>query len=158
MKLVAMAASVAMLAFVSGCTEQSSPGGPGVQRQPVVQPESRSTTTTANKPVEDVVVNKHQTFRLNLPKSETFDRGKKEDITISISRGKDFDQSVKLQFKVPSGVTVTPAEPVIEAGQDKVKVTVEASNDATRQKTTMNVSAIPQTGEMVTMPMDVEIK
>jgi hypothetical protein len=160
MKLVALAACVGMLVVVSGCTEQSSPGGPGVKRQAVQpQPEAKSTTTTANKPVEqNVVINKNETFRLVLPNSESFDRGKTTDMTVSINRGRDFNESVKLQFSAPKGVTITPAEPVIPAGHDKIKVSVAVANDAPREKTSMNVKAIPQTGQMVEMPMQIELK
>jgi uncharacterized membrane protein len=160
MKFVAMAAFLGMLAFASGCSEQSSPGGPGVSRQPApTQPSARGTMRTANKPVEEnVVTNKNDIFRLMLPNSESFDRGKTQKLTISINRGKDFHQSVKLDFKAPNGVTITPAEPVIQPTQDKVTVSVDVAKDARVEKTSMEVQATPQSGQMVSMPMQIQIK
>jgi hypothetical protein len=158
MKLVALAACVGMLVVVSGCTEQSTPGGPGVRKQ-MVQPPAKSTTTTANKPVEqNVVTDQNKTFRLVLPNSESFSRGKTTDMTVSITRGRDFNESVKLEFSPPKGVTITPAQPVIPAGHDSIKVSVAVANDAPLEKTSMNVKAIPQTGQMVEMPMQMEVK
>jgi uncharacterized membrane protein len=86
------------------------------------------------------------------------DRGKKEDVTISISRGSAFKESVKLQFHAPKGVTVTPAEPVIQAGQSKVTVTIQAANDAPEGKNNIEVKAVPESGQSVSLDMPVHVK
>ncbi len=115
-----------------------------------------TTTTTAHKPV---VTDKNNTFTLEVPKMTTsVNRGKKEDVTISISRGTEFKESVKLQFHAPKGVTVTPAEPVIQAGQNKVTITIQAAGDAPAGKTNMDVTAVPQTGKTVSLQMPLEVK
>jgi hypothetical protein len=84
--------------------------------------------------------------------------GKKEEVTISISRGSAFKESVKLQFRAPKGVTITPAEPVIAAGQDKVNITVQSTKDATVGKANIEVMAIPESGRSVSLEMPIELK
>ena len=101
-----------------------------------------------------VVTDKNNTFTLEVPKMTTsVNRGKKEDVTISISRGSEFKESVKLQFHAPKGVTVTPAEPVIQAGQNKVTITIQAAGDAPAGKANIDVTAVPQTGKSVSLQM-----
>jgi uncharacterized membrane protein len=104
-------------------------------------------------------MDKHDTFTLEVPKMTTnVDRGKKEDVTISISRGTAFKESVKLQFHAPKGVTVMPAEPVIQAGQSSVKVTIEATKDAPEGKNNIQVMAVPERGQSVSLEMLIQVK
>ena len=165
-----LAGALAMFAAMAGCSQESNPGGPGVTNAP------RSTTTTTpsaapnvtrpgdevaqtretNKPV---VTDKADTFTVKAPSmTTTLDTGKKKDIDISISRGSDFKQSVKLEFKPPAGITVTPAMATIPAGQDKVTVTLEASNSALAGKTQLEVTAVPETGKSSSLEIPVEVK
>lgn len=163
MKLVSAAALFGMVFTVAGCSQESSPGGPGASNQAkttstesVTPSNSTSTTTTAHKPV---VTDKNNTFTLEVPKMTTsVNRGKKEDVTISISRGSAFKESVKLQFHTPIGVTVTPAEPVIQAGQSKVTVTIQAASDAPEGKNNIDVTAVPESGRSVSLEMPVQVK
>jgi len=150
---------------VAGCSQESSPGGPGAATQSHSSTSTSTspsgsaastTTTTANKPM---VTDKNNTFTLEVPKMTTsVNRGKKEDVTISISRGSEFKESVKLQIHAPKGVTVTPAEPVIQAGQDKVTITIQADGDTPAGKANIDVTAVPQTGKSVSLQMPLEVK
>ncbi|HEX4073193.1 MAG TPA: hypothetical protein VHX68_18575 [Planctomycetaceae bacterium] len=165
MRLISAAALFGMVVGVAGCTQQSAPGGPGVSTQSKTTTSSSTspassamstTTTTAHKPV---VTDKNNTFTLEVPKMTTsVNRGKKEDVTISISRGTEFKESVKLHIHAPKGVTVTPAEPVIQAGQNKVTITIQAAGDAPAGKANMDVTAVPQTGKSVSLQMPLEVK
>jgi hypothetical protein len=163
MRILSAAALFGMAVAVAGCNQESTPGGPGVSNQSkastttsTTPPESTSTTTTAQKPV---VTDKNNTFTLEVPRMTTnVNRGKKEDVTISISRGSEFKESVKLQFHTPKGVTITPAEPVIPAGQSKVTVSIQADASAPAGKTDIGVTAIPESGKSVSLQMPVEIK
>ena len=165
MRLISSAALFGMVMAVAGCTQESAPGGPGVSTQSHTSTSTSpspsgsamsTTTTTAHKPV---VMDKNNTFTLEVPKITTsVNRGKKEDVTISISRGSEFKESVKLQFHAPKGVTVTPAEPVIQAGQDKVTITIQATGDAPAGKANIDVTAVPQTGKSVSLQMPLEVK
>jgi uncharacterized membrane protein len=169
MRLLSAAALFGMAVVVAGCSQESGPGGPGVSNQSSTtsstsgtpstsgtSSNSTSTTTTAQKPV---VTDKHNTFTLEVPKmTPNLKRGKREDVTISISRGTAFKESVKLQFHAPKGITVTPAEPVIQAGQDKVKATIQAANDAVAGKSNIEVTAVPESGQSVSLEMPVQVK
>ena len=157
MKLYAIAALSGLSIALIGCTQESGPGGPGVSNIPrptnPANPDRPATTINAN------VADKAQTFTLHVPEINTnVDQGKKEDVTISISRGKQFNQPVKLQFKAPAGLTVTPAEPVIAGGQDKIKVSVEASKNAAAGKTNIQVIAVPESGQTVSLQLPVQVK
>jgi uncharacterized membrane protein len=166
-----LAGALAMFAAMAGCSQESNPGGPGVTNAP------RSTTTTTTpsaapnvtRPGDEVattrethkpvVTDKADTFTVKAPNmTTTLDTGKKKDIDISISRGSDFKQSIKLEFKPPAGVTVTPAMATIPAGQDKVTVTLEASNGALAGKTQVEVTAVPETGKSSSLQIPVEVK
>ena len=106
-----------------------------------------------------VVTDKNNTFTLEVPKmTTTVNKGKKEDVTISISRGSAFKESVKIQFHAPKGVMVTPAEPVIPAGQNKVTVSIEATGDAPAGKSNIEVTAVPESGRSVSLEMPFQVK
>jgi uncharacterized membrane protein len=160
-----LAGALALFATLAGCNQESTPGGPGVASTP------KSTTTAqrteSNGTVREEVrtetkpdvVDKSNTFTLRAPKMETtLDTGKKRDVDISISRGSEFKQTVKIEFKTPAGVTVTPAMATIPAGEDKVTVTLEATKEAPAGKTQVEVMAMPQTGKAVSLEIPVEVK
>ena len=164
MKMMPFAGALALFAAMAGCTQESNPGGPGVSNAPRTTTSSSvktsgNTTTQDRAVTQTTEVDKANTFTLHAPKMDTtIDSGKKRDIDISISRGKEFKQSVKLEFKAPAGVTVTPAMATIPAGQDKVTVTVEATNAAPAGKGQVQVMAVPQTGKSVALEIPVEVK
>lgn len=168
MKLASAFAFMGMVAALAGCSQQSTPGGPGASNRTqtttsstttsstTTPSSSRSVTTTANKPV---ITNEKNTFTLKVPEMTTsVNQGKKEDVTISISRGSEFKESVKLQFRAPKGVTVTPAEAVIPAGQNKVTVSIHAMKDAPVEKANVEVTAVPESGRSVSLQMPVQVK
>jgi uncharacterized membrane protein len=163
MKLASAAALFGMVVALAGCSQESTPGGPGASNATKMNTSttttptsSTSVTTTANKPV---VTDKENTFTLKVPEMTTTVRpGKTEELTISISRGSAFRESVKIQFRAPKGVTITPIEPVIPAGQDKVSVTVQSTKNASVGKTHVEVMAIPESGRSVSLEMPIEVK
>jgi hypothetical protein len=160
-----LAGALAMFAALAGCTQDSNPGGPGVSSNPKTTTSSTSTAKSDGSSRETMTENtapnidKANTFTLHAPKMETtLDAGKKRDVDISISRGSDFKQSVKLEFKTPAGVMVTPTMATIPAGQDKVTVSLEATKDAAAGKNQVEVMAVPETGKSVSLEMPVEVK
>jgi uncharacterized membrane protein len=164
MKMMPFASAIVMFAALAGCNQESNPGGPGVSSAPRTTTSSTAktdgnTATREETTTDTTGVDKANTFTLEVPRmSTTLDSGKKRDVDISISRGKEFKQSVTLEFKAPSGVTVTPTMATIPAGQDKVTVTLEASKDATAGKNQVHVMAVPETGKSVSLEMPVEVK
>ncbi|HXY32828.1 MAG TPA: hypothetical protein VEI07_01290 [Planctomycetaceae bacterium] len=168
MKLISatlpLAGTLAMFVTLVGCTQESNPGGPGAsavnKTKETSRTDSKGNTTeevvTTNKPV---VTDKANTFTLHAPMmATTLDTGKKRDVDLSIRRGSDFKQSVKLEFKAPAGVTVTPAMATIPAGQDKITVTLEASKDAAAGKGRVEVTAVPESGQSVSLEIPVEVR
>jgi uncharacterized membrane protein len=164
MKMMPFAGGLALCAALAGCNQESTPGGPGASNAPRTTTTSSTARTDGSATRQDTTtettgVDKANTFTLEVPKmATTLDTGKKRDVDISISRGKEFKQSVKLEFKAPGGVMVTPAMATIPAGQDKVTVTLEASKDATAGKGQVQVMAVPETGKSVSLDMPVEVK
>ncbi len=153
MKVFAIVCTSAMAAAVlAGCTQESSPGGPGVSRTP-------ANPSNPSAAMKTTVSNKNDTFTLLVPKMNTdVNQGHKEDVTIAINRGKEFTQNVKLEFMAPKGISVTPAAPLIPAGKEKITVSIEAAKDAPKGKTQIQVKAVPESGTAVTMQMPVEIR
>ena len=127
------------LVALSGCT-QGTPGGPGVSSTP-----STPTTTTAQKPV---IGDAEETFSLSVPSLSTnLKQGEIKAATISLSRGKNFDEDVTLKFAdVPKGVTIDPADPAIKHGDAEVNITFQAADDAALGDFTIKVTGHPTKG------------
>jgi uncharacterized membrane protein len=72
------------------------------------------------------------TFKLSAPTLATsLTQGESKTVSISISRGKNFDEDVALKFSdLPKGVTIEPAAPMIKHGDSEAKLTVTAAGDA----------------------------
>jgi uncharacterized membrane protein len=128
MKQLLAAVAVSALLATAGC-DHGTTGGPGAKdkdRGPhAVQPED--------------------SFKLSTPMTgTTLKQGEKADVKIGISRGKNFDQDVKVSFgNVPQGVTITPAHPTLKASEKEIDVTVEAGKDAAVGDHTINVEGKP---------------
>ncbi len=122
-----------------GCSE-STPGGPGTVTTP-----PQSTTTTALKPVLGPDEN---TFSLSVPVlSMHLKQGEAVSGTISLSRGKNFDEDVALTFSgLPQGVTMEPMNAIIRHGDAEAKVLFQASEDAALGDFTIKVMGHPTQG------------
>lgn len=130
------------LVALNGCT-QGTPGGPGVSSMPSTP--GTPTTTTAQKPV---IGDAEETFSLSVPVLSTnLKQGETKAATISLSRGKNFDEDVTLKFAdVPKGVTIDPADPVIKHGDAKVNITFQAADAAALGDFTIKVTGHPTKG------------
>ena len=130
------------LVALSGCT-QGTPGGPGVSSTPSTP--GTPTTTTAQKPV---IGDAEETFSLSVPVLSThMKQGETKAATISLTRGKNFDEDVTLKFAdVPKGVTIDPANPVIKHGDAEVNITYQVADDAALGDFTIKVTGHPTKG------------
>jgi len=135
---------VPMLAIVIGCNQESTPGGPGVSKTPS-NSGSSSTSVTTNKPIYGEA---EATFELGVPTLSTrIKQGETNTITISMSRGKNFNEDVTLKFDgLPSGVTAEPATAMIAKSDKETKVTFHAAPDAAVGEFTVKVLGHPTTG------------
>jgi len=138
----------AALIVLAGCNS-GTPGGPGANK-------TTDNTTTSNKPI---VGHAEDTFTLDMPNLSTkLKQGEAKTVSIGIKRGKNFDQDVKLTFdKVPEGVTIEPADPMIPHGDKEIKVTVKASDTAAVGDFTVKALGHPNTGPDATNEFKITI-
>jgi hypothetical protein len=128
-----------VLLAASGCMQGTS-GGPGAQLPP-------AQSHSANKPVitdsdKPILSQPRDSFSLRLPiLSTSLKQGESKSVTVSINRGTDFDQDVTLNFSnMPNGVTLSPANPIINKDEKDTKISVTAADDAAIGDFTVNVS------------------
>ncbi len=131
----------AALIVICGCN-QGTPGGPGVQQQPVNKP---VVNQTANKPI---IGEAKETFTLSVPLLATsLKQGETKSVDISINRGTNFDADVTLSFsELPTGITVNSTRPAIKHGESKTSITVAAAEDAALGDFVVKVTGQPSKG------------
>jgi len=126
-----------------GCN-QSPPGGPGA---------------TQKQPVTGMADN---TFKLDGPMTETsIKQGETKTVTVSISRGKNFDQDVNMTVTepAPKGITVTPAGGAIRASEKETTLTIEAAKDAALGHHVIKLEGAPSKGgAKTTLDLKIEVK
>jgi uncharacterized membrane protein len=144
-----LALVAAGLIALVGCNK-STTGGPGADK------DKKSKTDRA----ADAVRQPEDTFNLKVPTLATrIKPGEAREVTIGISRGKNFDQDVSLKFEgLPTGVTVEPAEPAIKHGDKEAKVTFKAADDAALGDFTVKVTGHPQKGGDATSEMKLTVQ
>jgi hypothetical protein len=155
---------VAALATVVGCNTSGTGGSTG----------SRSSTTDHSSTHQsgygpgDTHEEKHHlpavgggqdTFRLSGPLLATaIKQGERKEITVSASRGSDFKQDIQLKITAPNGLKVTPANPVIKAGDKEAKLEVEVAKDAPIGDQTISINGVPAEGAATATPLEVKVK
>ena len=141
MKSTLLTAAIAAMFAVTGCTDNTkTSGGPGGKDK------DKANTSTVKK-IEDKLVQRENSFSLN-PGNVTLKQGETKKDKITIKRGKGFDQDVALSFdKLPDGVTIDPAAPVVKKGDDSIEVTFKAGDAAAITKTDVKMTGKPTTGD-----------
>jgi uncharacterized membrane protein len=143
--------SLALILAALGCEAKSPPGGPGAT--------SRGADTSHSS--IPMVGQPDNTFKLDVPALATsLKQGETKTITLSISRGKNFDQDVKLEFSdAPQGVKVTPTENSIKHGDKEVQVKLEAAKDAALGEHTITVTGLPaKEGAKTSVTFKIDVK
>lgn len=133
MKKLAMLIATGAVFTLYGCSQDSTPGGPGT-----ALPESE-------KPMIGQTDN---TFTLDVPMMSTsVKQGEMDTVTIGISRGTNFSQDVSLKFdNVPTGVTIEPASARIPKTEENVELTVHAGANAALGDFVVKVTGSPTEG------------
>lgn len=133
------------LVAMSGCSNQGTPGGPGVATNPPHKPPSYGEADN--------------TFNLSVPhQSTTLHQGETKDVSIGIERGKNFNGDVTLTFaEGPEGVTIASASPVIKHGDTEAKVTLKATDDASLGDFTVKVMGHPTAGPDATNELKITV-
>jgi hypothetical protein len=162
------ATMLAGLIAIAGCYKESERGGPGAPATDGRSATDRR-TTDGRSPTDDRAIDKRttngrtarddeNTFTIKVPPTATdVDQGGRKEVTVQVNRGSAFNQAVRLRFKAPQGLKVTPADTNVPSGQKEVKVTIEAETDAPTGKTSIEVTATPETGKEVSINMPVEV-
>ncbi len=121
------------LIALTGCSQGSTPGGPGV------------TTPRQRQPAYGEA---EKTFNLSVPRlSTTLHQGETKEVAIGIERGKNFEGDVTFEFaEGPEGVTIASSSPIIKHGDTAAKVTLKAAADASLGDFTVKVTGHPTEG------------
>jgi len=169
-KLLTGIVAVALVA-ATGCKNESAPGGPGANSSArtgahagstassttTTSDGTRSSTTTTTHP-DATAEAKDNSFTVKVPSTTTkIKQGNNQDVTISLSRGKEFKEDVKLLFKPAEGLKVEPPDATIKGDQDSTKVLVHADDKASPGNKTVEVIATPATGKPTTVSFTVDV-
>lgn len=144
MKKITILIAVGAVVALYGCSQQATPGGPGT-----ALPESE-------KPMIGQTDN---TFTLDVPAMATkLQQGEQDTLAIGIKRGANFAQDVTLDFvDVPQGLHIQPDTPRIGVGDEKVQLTVHASESAALGEFNIKVIGHPKTGADATAELSINI-
>jgi uncharacterized membrane protein len=144
--LLLMAAVVFSGAGLTGCKKETPKGGPGATTT------TNATTTGSNPRPED------NTFSLKFPRSVSVEAGKSEEITITLKPGSAFNQSVKVTFDTPKGISITPSSATYKATDTDRKFTVAADAKVQPGDHTVTINGTPDTGTPTSETMTVTVK
>ena len=148
-----------------GCSRESNRGGPGAKDTKPTTTSSTdnqgSKTTTTETTKTNTPNDNAQTFTIKVPSGGTnVTQGANQTVTVSISRGKDFHQPVKLKFDAPAGVKISPVDPIIreDTANNSVKVTIDVDPTVSEGRHKITVTGEPETGAAAKVDMDIDVK
>jgi hypothetical protein len=146
--LVAVAA-LALLA-PAGCGRGAT-GGPGAGPAEAQKPKPGRAGRAARP---------GDTFSLSVPRlTTTVRRGGSKGFTVGVVPGEWFNHDVGLTFdRLPAGVTVEPAQPIIKHGEGGARLTVRAAAGAAAGDFVVKVTGRPQAGEDATDRMKLTVE
>jgi hypothetical protein len=152
LRLLGSTLLVGGLLVLVGCNRESPRGGPGAEK---ANKGEKTSTSTASSTSPD----RADTFTIKVPSGNTnVTQGEQKEVTVTLSRGSKFDEDVKLAFKAPNGIQVTPPDTMAKKGGDEIRVTVKAMPDAPVGTTNIEVTGTPTHGSATKVEMAVEIK
>lgn len=134
-------AAIALLGFVTGCPDETEPGGPGAD--PTAEGENETQQGEA-------------TFTLALP-SPSVDQGQQVEEVIGIDRGDEFTQAVMVKLMPPAGVTVQPAEFTFDGDVEEQKIAIIADVTAIAGDHKIGVTGTPATGTEVKDEIEITV-
>lgn len=132
------------LATIVGC-DRGTPGGPGADPTPNNGNDNTDT---------------ERTFTLDVPNLATsLAPGETKTVEIAIKPGDNFNSPVTLDFVgLPTGVTMDPQNPKIEAGQTSIRVSLTAAAEALPGDYEVTVNGKPTAGPAATNKMKITIE
>jgi uncharacterized membrane protein len=98
----------------------------------------------------------NDTFRIGVPTLATdVKQGEVQTVRVTLERGAGFKQRVKLEWKVPAGLEVEPADATVQPGdKGDVQLKITAAKDAAIGEHKIQVKGTPDKGE----PTETEFK
>ncbi len=137
-----MTTGLLSLGLITGCSEESTPGGPGA-----------AATTTDGEPV-----NEDATFTLGLPTGATnIEQGMSEVVSVSVDRGDNFSEDVTISFMPPDGITVEPSEATVRSTDDEVELTIQVAPTVAPGEKIIDVSGQGGSGPAATGQLTIEV-
>jgi len=147
MKLSVLTIAAAVFALSPIGCNQSPPGG----------------NTKANtSPVTTLTGGGKATFTLKGPTlSTTVKQGDRQTVDITVDRGSEFKEAIKLDAEAPKGVTAEFGKKTIEASDpadSKVTLTISAEKDAAVGDHVIHVKGTPATGAATSLEVKVKVE
>ena len=98
-------------------------------------------------------------FTINGPATSTsIKRGETNTVALTVNRGSDFKQDVKLKVEAPAGVLVEPSSLVVKSGEKgDVNIKVAVATDATPGEHVIHVTGTPDTGKVTTLDLKLSV-
>jgi len=145
--ILTTAAAVTAGLFAAGCGNTSNTGGGA----------SKTVSSAGGAHAEDA--KKDDTFTIKGPAlATTLKQGEKKDIELTVSRGKDFHEGVKLTADAPKGLKVTIEKATVAASDpEKALMSVEAEKDAAVGDHPIKVTATPDKGQATSLDVRVKV-
>ena len=141
MKRIVTILAVGALAIPMGCNRGTS-GGPGA-------------TDPATSP--SITGQAEDTFSLSVS-STSLNQGDTKNVTIDISRGRNFGQDVSVEVgTLPNGITLSPSSPIIKQGDADIELALTATRDAALGTFTIDVTGHPATGAAAVAQMKLSV-
>jgi uncharacterized membrane protein len=134
--MLSTAAAVVAGLLTTGCGNTSNTGG------------NTNTTTKSDK------------FTVSGPTmAPTVKQGDRQTVSVTVNRGADFKDSVKLSADAPKGLKATFDKGTVEGSDPKeAAMTVEAAKDAPLGEHMIKVTATPGTGAATTLEVKVKVE
>src|SRR5262249_45267032 len=103
---------------------------------------------------------KSDEFRISAPLSTTrVKHGETKTVKVSLNRGKNFHQNVKLTFDAPKGLKVDPPSAEIKASdKDEIEVRISVEKDAPAGDHTIKIVGTPDKGDSTSVDMKVKVE
>jgi hypothetical protein len=155
------------LVALCGCDtgKKSSAGGPGVTGSSRAAGTSASRESKYQNPPDTTGTRetKHPsegTFTISVPSGRTdVKQGQQKEVSIKVSRDRNFAEDVKLTFKADEGITVEPSSHTVKASDadTTVKAVVKVANTAKVGDHKIDVMAAPTAGKPTSQSFTVKV-
>jgi hypothetical protein len=152
-------ATLLAVMLLTGCTEESTPGGPGATTTtPATSDMADDDSILDNDPEPGEPINSDATFELQYPTGATnIEQGQAETVTISVDRGDEFTGEVNVTLTAPAGITVNPEQFTFAAGEDEKELQVTVAPTAILGEQIIQVEGVSAGGPPAKGELKIEV-